>query len=451
MKHLLLTTITAVLLVGCGESQQSAPAPEAKPVEPVAEVAQPEPSVAKAQSIPIHQAAMQGNIEAVKQYLAAGKDVNAKDSFGRTLLHWTADRGHQEIVEFLIANNADVNTQDMSGNTPLSLARNWSRNEIVEILGKHGGKILIWEAIQEGSLKAVKQHFNSGIDVNVKVSKRGRSSQSWHPLNWAAANGQIKIVEFLLSRGAEVNSKDGVGYIALHYAAGRGSYKEVVEVLIANGEDVNTKAVDGSTPLDLAAMAQNKGIMDLIRKHSGKHGTFFGAVSGGDIEAVKKFLVAGTDANKKWRGNAPLMAAAASGHNETVELLISEGAEVNAIKRDAMDRNLTALDIAEQKGNKDTAALLRKHGGKPGKELKGDNNDLASKNGVEYDSMVEVDLSSFTEEQRTTILARANKEGCDCGCNMTVAKCRNVDLSCKRSVALANAIVKGVGGEKPKN
>ena len=174
MKSQLIAIVAAVLVVGCGESQQSAPAPEAKPVEPVAEVAQPEPSVAKAQSIPIHQAAMQGNIEAVKQYLAAGKDVNAKDSFGRTLLHWTADRGHQEIVEFLIANNADVNTQDMSGNTPLSLARNWSRNEIVEILGKHGGKILIWEAIQEGSLEAVKQHFNSGIDVNVKGFQEGK-------------------------------------------------------------------------------------------------------------------------------------------------------------------------------------------------------------------------------------------------------------------------------------
>ena len=39
MKHLLLTTIAAVVLVGCGESQQSSPAPEAKPVEPVAEAA----------------------------------------------------------------------------------------------------------------------------------------------------------------------------------------------------------------------------------------------------------------------------------------------------------------------------------------------------------------------------------------------------------------------------
>ena len=53
MKHLLLTTIAAVLVVGCGESQQSAPAPESKPVEPVAEAATPEPATAKAPDIDI--------------------------------------------------------------------------------------------------------------------------------------------------------------------------------------------------------------------------------------------------------------------------------------------------------------------------------------------------------------------------------------------------------------
>ena len=36
MKHILITTIAAVLVVGCGESQQSAPSPETKPDEPVA-------------------------------------------------------------------------------------------------------------------------------------------------------------------------------------------------------------------------------------------------------------------------------------------------------------------------------------------------------------------------------------------------------------------------------
>jgi len=44
MKHLLLTTIAAVLLVGCGESQQSAPVPETPPAEPVDEVQEQPPS-----------------------------------------------------------------------------------------------------------------------------------------------------------------------------------------------------------------------------------------------------------------------------------------------------------------------------------------------------------------------------------------------------------------------
>jgi len=100
MKHLLLTTIAAVVLVGCGESQQSAPAPETKPVEPIAEAAKPttppkavsankgadparainsEPPTAKAPDISIYEAAREGNIEAVKQHIAAGTDVNAKD------------------------------------------------------------------------------------------------------------------------------------------------------------------------------------------------------------------------------------------------------------------------------------------------------------------------------------------------------------------------------------
>ncbi len=72
MKHLLLTTIAAVVLVGCGESQQSASAPKTKP----------EPPTAKAADISIHDAAEKGKIEAVKQHLAAGTDVNAKDDNG---------------------------------------------------------------------------------------------------------------------------------------------------------------------------------------------------------------------------------------------------------------------------------------------------------------------------------------------------------------------------------
>ena len=64
MKHLLLTTIAAALLVGCGTTQS------------------PEPPTTKAPDISIHKAAYDGNIEAVKQHLDAGTDVNAKDDNG---------------------------------------------------------------------------------------------------------------------------------------------------------------------------------------------------------------------------------------------------------------------------------------------------------------------------------------------------------------------------------
>jgi ankyrin repeat protein len=93
MKHILLTTIAAVVLVGCGEAQS------------------PEPTTAKAPDINIHKAAQAGNIEAVKQHLAVGTDLNAKDKYGRTILHAAAVGGSKEVVELLIAKGADVNAK----------------------------------------------------------------------------------------------------------------------------------------------------------------------------------------------------------------------------------------------------------------------------------------------------------------------------------------------------
>jgi len=145
MKHILIT-IAAVVLVGCGESQQSAPAPEAKPVEPVAEAAQQEPPTTKAPDISIHEAIFEGNIEAVKQHLAAGADVNAKEEDGRTPLHVAAMGGHTEVAELLIAKGADVNVkEDNLGSTPLDWATHPSNpnasTELADLLRKHGGKM----------------------------------------------------------------------------------------------------------------------------------------------------------------------------------------------------------------------------------------------------------------------------------------------------------------------
>ena len=115
MKHLLLTTIAAVLVVGCGKPQS------------------PEPP-----DISIHEAAGTGNIEAVKQHLTAGTDVNAKGGVrGDIPLHLT---GNKEIVELLIAAGADVNAKNVDGETPLGLAIQLKQTETADLLRKHGGK-----------------------------------------------------------------------------------------------------------------------------------------------------------------------------------------------------------------------------------------------------------------------------------------------------------------------
>ena len=87
MKHLLLTTIAAVVLVGCGQDPEGA----------------------------LRSAALDGNIEAVKRHLAAGANVNAPNTYGWTALYWASSRGHKEIVELLIANGAYVNVKDGIG------------------------------------------------------------------------------------------------------------------------------------------------------------------------------------------------------------------------------------------------------------------------------------------------------------------------------------------------
>ena len=135
MKHLLITTIAALVLVGCGESQQSAPPVEVESAEPVAEAAQPKPPTAKAPDISIHEAAMDGDIEAVKQHLAAGTDVNAKDEDGYTLLTVAVAYGSKEIVELLIFNGVDVNASD-----PQVREKSIETHEVADILRKHGGK-----------------------------------------------------------------------------------------------------------------------------------------------------------------------------------------------------------------------------------------------------------------------------------------------------------------------
>ncbi|MDP6253019.1 MAG: ankyrin repeat domain-containing protein, partial [Verrucomicrobiota bacterium] len=107
----------------------------------------------------------------------------------------------------------------------------------------------------------------------------------------------------------------------------------------------------------------------------------------GNIKAIKQHIAAGTDLNAKGDGEStPLHWAAYEGHKETAELLIAEGADVNAgwrnihqqlvgidvvLPENPLDHlRITPLDVAIMRSARPIADLLRKHGGKTGEELK---------------------------------------------------------------------------------
>ena len=162
MKQLLIT-IAAVVLVGCGPSMS------------------------------IYEAAGFGNIEAIKQHLAADADLNAKDTIGRTPLHIAAYTGHKEIVELLIANGADLNGKDGHGSTPLHNAAVNGHKEIAELLITKGADV------------------NAKKDVNDPEKDDGGT-----PLHGAADMGRFEVVELLIAKGADVNERDNFGKTPLH-------------------------------------------------------------------------------------------------------------------------------------------------------------------------------------------------------------------------------------------
>ena len=195
MKQLLIT-IAALVLVGCGSSVPD---------------------------ISIITASWHGNIEAVKQHLAAGTDVNAENG---APISYAAEGGHKEIVELLIANGADVNVKEKD--TPMHKAAMNGHKDIAELL------------------------IANGADVNAK----------------SFDNNQLLMTMDLAMYPAWAE-KNSAGLTPLHLV----KTKEIAKLLITKGADVNAQNAVGNTPLNFAIngiFGENKEIADLIRKHGGK-------------------------------------------------------------------------------------------------------------------------------------------------------------------------------------
>ena len=90
---------------------------------------------------PIHNAALNGNLNRVKALLDQGVHVNSRNAYGFTPLHKASRRGHLNIIQELLKRGAHVNSRNAHGYTPLHYAAYSGHLSVVQELLRRGAHV----------------------------------------------------------------------------------------------------------------------------------------------------------------------------------------------------------------------------------------------------------------------------------------------------------------------
>ena len=331
---------------------------------------------------PLHYAAEANAREAAEVLLKNGADVNAKAENGGTPLHYAAYVNAREVAEVLLQNGADVNAKvtlhasisphytaildkvesddrNLADSTPLHYAAFANACEVAEVLlqngadvnakAENGGTPLHYVALAN-ACEVAEVLLRNGADVNAK------GDNGDIPLHNAAFANACEVAEVLLQNGAAIDAKGDNGGTSLHYVASANAC-EVAEVLLKNGADVNAKGDNGVTPLHRAALAnasQVAGVLIQNEADVNAKATLHASIS----PHYTAWLDEIESDDRELADSTPLHAAALSNACEAAEVLIQNGADVNA----RAENGVTPLYHAALANACEVAEVLLKNG-----------------------------------------------------------------------------------------
>src|SRR5262249_50494487 len=187
----------------------------------------------------LHEAAKQGEVEAVRLLLQNGGDPNAREAGDNTYpLHWAAARKNVEIVRALLDSGGDVHgigdvhEMDAIGWASIYTEPGYEPGPVVALLTERGARHHIYSAIAMGDLDLIRKLVEENPEA---LDRRMSKFEHGHaPLHFAIHQQRVDILDLLIELGADLEAEDRRGQTALAVAMARGD-KEAVARLKAAG------------------------------------------------------------------------------------------------------------------------------------------------------------------------------------------------------------------------